>query len=97
MPDQRTDMGALWENFLISERLKLNLYRGNYAQMYFWRTQLQQEIDYIEEKDGFISAFEFKWNPKAHAHLPKPFLESYPNSTFKVISPTNYANFLMEA
>ncbi|MDE5790755.1 MAG: ATP-binding protein [Muribaculaceae bacterium] len=94
MPEQRTDMGALWENFLISERLKMNRYRGNYAQMFFWRTQLQQEIDYIEERDGHVSAFEFKWNPKARVNVPKPFLDGYANSSFEVIIPTNYVGFL---
>lgn len=94
LPEQRTDMGQLWENFLISERLKRNVYEGTYAQMYFWRTQAQQEIDYVEECDGKISAFEFKWNPKAKAAMPKSFKEAYPDSTFEVITPDNYGDFL---
>lgn len=94
MPELRTDTGALWENFLVSERLKRNVYAGNYARMYFWRTQAQQEIDYIEECDGQLSTFEFKWNPKAKAKLPKVFADVYPGSTFEVITPENYEDFL---
>lgn len=94
MPELRTDMGALWENFLISERLKHNVYGWNYAQMYFWRTQTQQEVDYVEECDGKLSTFEFKWNPKAKACLPKLFAKTYPGSTFEVITPESYENFL---
>ncbi|MDE6340591.1 MAG: ATP-binding protein [Muribaculaceae bacterium] len=94
MPELRTDTGALWENFLISERLKRNVYAGNYARMYFWRTQAQQEIDYVEECDGQLSTFEFKWNPKTKASLPKVFTDVYPESTFEVITPENYEDFL---
>lgn len=94
MPQLRTDMGALWENFLVSERLKRNAYGGNYAQMYFWRTQTQQEVDYVEECDGKLSTFEFKWNPKAKTSLPKLFADTYPGSMFGVITPENYENFL---
>lgn len=93
-PEQRTDMGALWENFLISERLKRNVYANSYAQMYFWRTQAQQEIDYVEECDGKLSAFEFKWNVRAKASIPKPFMEAYPSASFQVITPENYHSFI---
>ena len=93
-PEFRTDMGALWENFLVSERLKRNVYSGSYAQMFFWRTQSQQEIDYIEECDGQLNAFEFKWNPKTKASIPKTFIETYPGSSFEVISPDNYEDFI---
>lgn len=96
MPEYRTDMGALWENFLIGERVKRNVYEGNYAQMYFWRTQSQQEINYVEESDGQLKAFEFKWNPKAKATIPKAFTEAYPGSAFEVITPDNYEGFLMQ-
>lgn len=94
MPEHRTDMGALWENFLVSERLKRNIYEKNYAQMYFWRTQAQQEIDYVEECDGQLTAFEFKWNPKAKASLPKSFADAYPGSAFEIITPLNYKDFI---
>ena len=94
-PEFRTDMGALWENFLVSERLKRNVYKGTYAQMYFWRTQTQQEIDYIEECDGQLRTIEFKWNPKTKASLPKAFNEAYPGSSFEIITPENYEGFVM--
>lgn len=94
MPEMRTDMGALWENFLVSERLKRNIYDGNYAQMYFWRTHGQQKIDYVEECDGQLSAFEFKWNPKAKASLPKAFTDAYPGTSLKVITPATYEEFI---
>lgn len=94
LPEQRADMGQLWENFLISERLKRNVYAGTYAQMYFWRTQTQQEIDYVEECDGRLSAYEFKWNPRAKAKMPKNFMEAYPESSFEIITPDDYENFI---
>ena len=93
-PELRTDMGALWENFLISERLKRNIYSTSYAQLYFWRTHSQQEIDLIEEKDGHLTAYEFKWNIRAKASVPKTFMEAYPSSSFHVITPENYHDFL---
>src|SRR5574344_300991 len=62
----RQDVGALWENFFISERIKYNHYHRNFANYYFWRTTQQQEIDFIEESDGLFTAFEMKWNPKKH-------------------------------
>lgn len=91
----RTDTGALWENLMISERVKRNAYFNTYARPYFWRTQTQREIDYIEDLDGRISAFEFKWNPKSQAKEPKDFLNAYPNSTFQVITPENYMPFIL--
>lgn len=93
-PELRTDMGALWENFLISERLKRNIYSTSYAQLYFWRTHSQQEIDLTEEKDGHLTAYEFKWNVRAKAFVPKTFMEAYPSSSFNVITPENYHDFL---
>jgi predicted AAA+ superfamily ATPase len=90
----RDDVGKLWENFLVSERFKRNEYAENYANPWFWRTHAQQEIDYIEERDGRLSAYEFKWNPSAKTKHPKAFLESYPNSSFMVIHKENYQDFL---
>ncbi len=90
----RTDVGALWENFLISERHKYNSYTTNYANKYFWRTTQQQEIDYIEEKDGEITCYEFKWNPNKKAKIPLTFSKNYPNSTFKAINSETYMDFL---
>jgi uncharacterized protein len=60
----RLDKGTLWENFLVSERRKQNIYKDTFAKMYFWRTQQQQEIDFVEEKEGKVFAFEFKWKIK---------------------------------
>ncbi len=91
----RNDVGALWENFFISERIKAKHYNGNYAKSYFWRTTLQQEIDYIEECDGKISAFELKWNPKkSRVSIPASFKDSYEIERFEVITPENYLGFL---
>ncbi|GMQ31332.1 ATP-binding protein [Algoriphagus confluentis] len=89
----RNDIGALWENFLITERLKRNHYHRAFANTFFWRTKQQQEIDYLEEADGRISAFEFKWNPAAKVKKPAVFLETYP-ADFKVISKDNFRDFV---
>jgi len=91
----RTDKGALWENFLISERLKQNSYNGNWVNSYFWRTFDGSEIDYIEEKDGKMSAYEFKWNAeKKKVKFPSAFSGSYENSEFRVIDKNNYGEFV---
>ena len=90
----RDDVCMLWENMMVSERIKRNSYSRSYAQMYFWRTQQQQEVDLIEEQDGRLMAFEFKWNTKKKAKLPKTFIDNYPNTDFKVISPDNYVEFV---
>ena len=92
--DLRDDVGMLWENMMVSERIKRNSYSRSYAQMYFWRTQQQQEVDLIEEQDGRLTAFEFKWNSQKKAKLPKSFIDNYPNTDFKVITPDNYVEFV---
>lgn len=75
---------------------KMLAYNGSFAQTYFWRTKQQQEIDYLEEEDGKIKAFEFKWNPnKAAAKCPDSFLTAYQNPEFKVITPRNVDEFLL--
>lgn len=91
----RNDMGMLWENFIIAERMKRNAYRQTYSQLYFWRTKVQTEIDLLEERDGMLSAYEFKWNPRRKASVPESFTEAYPGSTFSVISPDSIENFLL--
>jgi predicted AAA+ superfamily ATPase len=91
----RNDAGALWENFLISERMKYTSYHKIYHNRFFWRTMAQQEIDYIEEREGKIFAYEFKWNPKIKAKFPKSFINGYPNAETKVISQNNYEEFVM--
>jgi len=90
----RQDVGALWENFMISERVKQNSYSRDFRKIYFWRTQTQQEIDLLEEKDGVLYAYEFKWNPKRQAKIPGSFVEAYPNHRFEVITSENYIGFL---
>ena len=91
----RDDVGRLWENFFVSERFKRNEYSGSYANSWFWRTQTGQEIDYVEEQDGRLSAFEFKWSPAAKTKQPKAFLEAYPNNSFTVINKDNFMDFLL--
>lgn len=93
-PEARLDTGALFENYIISERIKKLKYEKSYAQSYFWRTSAKQEIDYIEDIDGKISAFEFKWNPKRKAKVPLSFARSYPDAEFKVVTRDNYEEIL---
>lgn len=93
--ESRNDIGALWENFLVSERVKKNNYHNTWANSWFWRTKQQKEIDYIEEQDAQISTFEFKWNLNAKYKTPIQFLEAYPNSTFSVIHNENVESFLL--
>ncbi|MCD6566492.1 MAG: ATP-binding protein [Bacteroidales bacterium] len=90
----RNDTGALWENYLISERIKYCSYNNIYSNKYFWRTHARQEIDYIEERDGYFYAYEFKWGKNKKAKLPKAFKSAYPNVVFNVISPENHEAFI---
>ena len=93
--ENRTDAGELWENFVIAERMKRNAYKGSFAQSYFWRTRQQHEIDYLEEEDGILYAFEFKWNlRKANVKCPESFKTAYPEAVYKVITPENIEEFL---
>ena len=91
----RTDTGALWENFIISERLKFTEYNDIWSNRYFWRTKEQNEIDYIEERDGTLYAYEFKFNPKRKAKIPNSFLQNYPTSVFEEITPENLEDFIL--
>ncbi len=90
----RTDTGALWENFLVAERRKQNLYKETFARMYFWRTKQQQEVDYVEEKDGKIHGFEFKWTAKPKAKLPVTFTKTYRAETH-IIDRNNFREFVV--
>jgi len=92
----RQDIGALWENFLVSERFKLISNLDERPFSYFWRTTQQQEIDYIEESLNRFRAYEFKWNLMKKASLSKTFANAYPGSSFEVITPDNYHQFLTE-
>jgi predicted AAA+ superfamily ATPase len=88
-------VGALWENFLVSERRKMLSYNNFWRNSWFWRTSDQKEIDYIEEGDGQLSAYEFKWNPQAKTKVPGQFTKGYPDSTFTVVHPDNVDGFLL--
>jgi len=92
--DSRDDTAALWENYLVSERRKYLEYNNLYAHSYFWRTTQQQEIDYIEEADGKICLYEFKWNPNKKVLFPKTFLRNYEVDSYQVINPDNHMNFI---
>jgi len=89
--DKRDDVGALFENFLIMDKMKNNSLIGNY---YFWRNYEGKEIDLIEEKEGAIYAYEFKWNT-SKAGAPKNFIDNYKDSRFKVVNKNNYLDFLL--
>jgi hypothetical protein len=90
----RSDVGMLWENFLISERVKQNSYKMTLAKSYFWRTRQQQEIDYVEQNGLQLKAYEFKWNPKAKAKFSKTFLNTY-HSDGKLINRDNFRDFVI--
>jgi predicted AAA+ superfamily ATPase len=89
----RDDVGRLWENFCIIERMKRNEYINNRVNTYFWRTYTQKEIDYIEEKGGVLSTFEFTYNNSKHKK-PAEFFETYPNSRFSLIKRDNIFKFV---
>jgi uncharacterized protein len=90
----RQDIGALWENYLVAERKKKNHYTQFYGNAYFWRTKDKQEVDYLEEKDGELDAFEFKWKEKRNHRITKAFMNAYPSSNAAIIHPDNYSSFL---
>lgn len=89
----RQDVGALWENFLISERVKYNNNNGLDKNMYFWRTTQGQEIDYLEDFGGKISGYELKWK-KDKFKIPKAFATAYPESPVKLINKENFSEFI---
>ncbi len=93
--NNRDDIGQLWENYLFIERMKKREYKNIYASQYFWRTYDRKEIDLVEERDGKLFGYEFKWNTKKKIKAPKSWLESYSNAEFKVITPENYLNFIL--
>lgn len=91
----RNDVGQLWENFLMMERLKYRSMKGIYANVYFWRTYDQQEVDLVEERDGNLHGYEFKWSAKK-VKAPTSWLNTYENASFEVISKENYLEFISE-
>ncbi len=90
----RQDKGNLWENFLISERKKQNIYKELFAKMYFWRTLQQQEVDYVEEEAGTLTGYEFKWKAKKSIKLSKTFTETY-NANSVIIDRKNFREFVI--
>ena len=92
----RDDQGKLWENYLVSERIKKQEYSMDYTSNYFWRTHAKQEIDWIEERDGGLKAFEFKWSKSGKAKVPIAWQKGYPDSIFEVVDRSNYLDFISE-
>lgn len=90
----RNDVGILWENYLISERLKKNMYASADSFSYFWRTTDQMEVDYVETQPNRITAYEFKWNKDKKSRVTKAFTNRYPDAQIKTITPENYMDFL---
>lgn len=90
----RQDIGALWENFLVSERVKQLRYQQDRRQIYFWRTTQQQEVDYVEVINGSVFGYEFKWNPRRKIRFPKTFEKTY-NATVQGITRDNFREFVM--
>ena len=91
--ESRNDIGALWENYMISERLKYQEYKRHSSNNYFWRTYEQQEIDWVEERDGSLFGYEFKWK-ESKVKIPTQWKNTYPNSSFEVINKDNFENWL---
>ncbi len=90
----RDDVGKLWENFLVTERLKKQAYTRLHANNYFWRTWDQKEIDWVEEREGKLFGYEFKWSSTKKVPLPEEWLSTYDNAVFEVITPDNYLDFV---
>lgn len=86
----REDIGQLWENYMISERIKYQQYRGMIVNNYFWRTYDQQEIDWIEDRGGKLYGYEFKWSERKQPRVPAGWAKNYPNAEFEVINRENY-------
>ncbi len=92
--ENRSDVGVLWENFLVSERMKYNHYSGRWVNSWFWRTSDQAELDYIEETDGRMYAYEFKWNSASKMKVSKTFTKAYSDAECQVVNPSNFETFL---
>ncbi len=93
--DQRNDVGQLWENFVFGERLKRRSYAPIHANVYFWRTYDQQEIDFVEEREGRLFGYECKWSPKRSISPPRSWTNAYPDADFTVITPESYQDFVV--
>lgn len=89
------DIGELWENYIITERIKYQEYLRNFSNFYFWRTYDKKEIDLVEEAEGSLSGYEIKWSKKS-VKAPNDWIKHYPSSSFTVINPDNYLEFIMQ-
>ncbi len=94
-PDQRNDIGQLWENFVVVERLKNRAFFPMVANTYFWRTYDQQEIDFVEERSGKLFGYECKWSTRKIPSAPKSWQSAYPEAQFTVITPENFFDFIL--
>ena len=94
--DTRNDIGQLWENYLFMERMKRNEYKNISANIYFWRTWDKKEIDLIEEREGKLFGYEFKWGEKSGAKAPKDWINTYKNASYEVVNKENYLDFIHE-
>ncbi|MEZ5082465.1 MAG: ATP-binding protein [Bacteroidales bacterium] len=90
----RNDIGELWENYLLSERIKSQHYNEMLVNNYFWRTYQQQEIDWIEEREGKLHAYEIKWSDRKKPKVPSAWIKAYPDSSYNVITPENYLEWI---
>ncbi len=93
--DQRNDIGQLWENFFVIERLKYRTYFSIYANTYFWRTYDQQEIDLVEERDGKLFGFECKWSTRKSPTAPSGWANSYPDAEYRVVTPDTVQSYIL--
>jgi predicted AAA+ superfamily ATPase len=94
--NSRDDIGKLWENYFISERTKYQTYHRLYVNNYFWRHKSQQEIDWVEESDTGLKAFEIKWNPNVKNRIPQQWKKAYPNTVFTSVHRENYLNYIID-
>jgi uncharacterized protein len=92
----RQDVGSLWENYFISERMKSNHYERRFVKSYFWRTFQQQEIDVVEESNGKFTVFELKWNENKKTKIPASFIAAYPVSATNIVNRSNYLEFFLK-
>ena len=93
-PKMRNDIGILWENYMVAERIKFQNYHDVLVYNYFWRTYDQQEIDWVEDRGGKLYGYEFKWSPQKRAKVPGGWKRGYPDAEFQVINPQNYKEWL---
>ncbi len=91
----RNDVGALWENYLVAERFKKLAYQRIPANVYFWRTYDQQEVDWVEERDGKLDGSEFKWSERRKTKVPAAWRGAYPEAGFEIVTPGNFLSFVL--